>query len=60
MPSHRQLTDFIIDKYFADIDSSDSNRYLAFFADVVSQTADMIVKWMAIGFAHGECHKQQT
>ncbi|XP_022088760.1 uncharacterized protein LOC110978248 isoform X2 [Acanthaster planci] len=49
----RQLTDFIIQHYFPQIESLDDNRYLAFFTEVVSQTADMIANWMSVGFAHG-------
>ncbi|XP_071804558.1 protein adenylyltransferase SelO-like [Asterias amurensis] len=49
----RKLTDFLIAQYFAEVDMSDADRYLAFFSEVVSETASMIAKWMSVGFAHG-------
>ncbi|CAJ0963720.1 unnamed protein product [Ranitomeya imitator] len=52
----RELVDFIITKHFPAIIRTDPDRTLAFFNIVVSQTADMIARWMAIGFAHGVCN----
>ncbi|KAM3929133.1 protein adenylyltransferase SelO-like [Leptodactylus fuscus] len=52
----RELADFIITQHFPAIIPTDSNRLLTFFNTVVSQTADMIARWMAVGFAHGVCN----
>ncbi|XP_075683641.1 protein nucleotidyltransferase YdiU-like [Rhinoderma darwinii] len=52
----RELVDFIIKENFPSIIQTDPNRILAFFNVVVSQTADMIARWMSIGFAHGVCN----
>ncbi|XP_077124541.1 protein nucleotidyltransferase YdiU-like [Ranitomeya variabilis] len=52
----RELVDFIITEHFPAIIQTDPDRTLAFFNIVVSQTADMIARWMAIGFAHGVCN----
>ncbi|XP_071480901.1 protein adenylyltransferase SelO-like [Diadema antillarum] len=49
----RKLTDFIIRHYFVGVDPEHEDRYLAFFAEVVSQMADMIARWQSVGFAHG-------
>ncbi|XP_053118339.1 protein adenylyltransferase SelO-like isoform X3 [Hemicordylus capensis] len=52
----RTLVDFVIDEHFPTIDMNDSNRYLAFFSRVLSETADLIAMWMSVGFAHGVCN----
>ncbi|KAG8573643.1 hypothetical protein GDO81_012479 [Engystomops pustulosus] len=52
----RVLVEFIIEEHFPSIKPTDPNRILAFFSTVVSQTAEMIAKWMSIGFAHGVCN----
>ncbi|XP_069815205.1 protein adenylyltransferase SelO-like isoform X2 [Dendropsophus ebraccatus] len=52
----RELLDFIIEQHFPAIIQTDPNRVLVFFNTVVSQTADMIARWMSVGFAHGVCN----
>ncbi|XP_078686672.1 protein nucleotidyltransferase YdiU-like [Branchiostoma floridae x Branchiostoma belcheri] len=54
----RQLVDFVIKQYFTDIYETlgEGDRYLTFFSDVVSQTAEMIALWQSVGFAHGVCN----
>ncbi|XP_002733947.1 protein nucleotidyltransferase YdiU-like [Saccoglossus kowalevskii] len=49
----RRLTDFVIENYFPSIDISDENKYLSLFSEIVSQTADLMARWMSVGFAHG-------
>ncbi|XP_070568089.1 protein adenylyltransferase SelO-like isoform X2 [Ptychodera flava] len=49
----RKVTDFVIEQYFPTIDPTDKNKYLALFSEIISQTADLIARWMAVGFAHG-------
>ncbi|KAK3597201.1 hypothetical protein CHS0354_003705 [Potamilus streckersoni] len=52
----RKLTDFVIVQYFPIVNSSDPDRYLAFFSEVVMQTADLIAAWQSVGFTHGVCN----
>ncbi|XP_060638422.2 protein adenylyltransferase SelO-like isoform X2 [Anolis sagrei] len=48
----RTLLDLVIDEHFPSIKRNDSNRYLAFFSTVVSETAKLMALWMSVGFAH--------
>ncbi|XP_058912676.1 protein adenylyltransferase SelO-like isoform X2 [Kogia breviceps] len=52
----RMLLDFIIQEHFPSVDVKEPNRYLDFFATVVSETAQLIALWMSVGFAHGVCN----
>ncbi|KAL3858473.1 hypothetical protein ACJMK2_013062 [Sinanodonta woodiana] len=52
----KKLTDFVIIQYFPMINSSDPDKYLAFFSEVVMQTADLIAAWQSVGFTHGVCN----
>ncbi|XP_077158836.1 protein nucleotidyltransferase YdiU-like isoform X6 [Paroedura picta] len=52
----RMLLDLVIEEHFPSVGMNDSNRYLAFFSRVVSETADLIALWMSVGFAHGVCN----
>ncbi|XP_046543865.1 protein adenylyltransferase SelO-like [Haliotis rubra] len=52
----KQLTDFVIQSYFPSVDCADGSKYLAFYSEVVTTTADMIAKWQSVGFAHGVCN----
>nr|XP_060638422.1 protein adenylyltransferase SelO-like isoform X3 [Anolis sagrei ordinatus] len=48
----RTLLDLVMDEHFPSIKRNDSNRYLAFFSTVVSETAKLMALWMSVGFAH--------
>ncbi|XP_020656929.2 protein nucleotidyltransferase YdiU isoform X1 [Pogona vitticeps] len=52
----RMLLDLVIEEHFPSITLNDSDRYLAFFSRVVSETANLIALWMSVGFAHGVCN----
>uniref|UniRef100_A0A670YNF7 Selenoprotein O n=1 Tax=Pseudonaja textilis TaxID=8673 RepID=A0A670YNF7_PSETE len=52
----RMLLDMVIKEHFPKININDSNKYLAFFSQVVSETAHLIGLWMSVGFAHGVCN----
>ncbi|XP_038654093.1 protein adenylyltransferase SelO-like isoform X4 [Scyliorhinus canicula] len=52
----RTLVDFIIKQYFPFINATNSNRYLDFFSQVVTDTSYLIAHWMSVGFAHGVCN----
>ncbi|XP_033097655.1 protein adenylyltransferase SelO-like [Anneissia japonica] len=49
----RKLVDFIIVQYNQDIDVSDPDKYLMFYSNVVTMTAELIAQWQSVGFAHG-------
>ncbi|XP_041378651.1 protein adenylyltransferase SelO, mitochondrial-like [Gigantopelta aegis] len=49
----KQLTDFVIQQHFPNINFSDTNKYIVFFSEVVSNTASLIAQWQSVGFAHG-------
>lgn len=48
----RRLADYVIEQYFPQLIST-PDRYIEFFAEVVSRTARLIAQWQAVGFAHG-------
>lgn len=52
----QQTVDFVIDHYFPNLVSFNTNRYVAFFSAVVNQTAEMIARWQSVGFTHGVCN----
>ncbi|XP_066574098.1 protein adenylyltransferase SelO [Amia ocellicauda] len=52
----RTLLNFIIQEHFPSIKSSDPNKYLVFFSNVVNATANLISLWMSVGFSHGVCN----
>ena len=52
----RKLTDFIILNYFPNINTTDPDRHLSLYQEIVEQTADMIALWQSVGFTHGVCN----
>ena len=48
----RQLADYAIVRHFPDI-PDDSDRYLEFFRRVRDAQADLVAKWVLVGFVHG-------
>lgn len=53
----RQVVDFLIDTSFPQLkELNEHDRYLGFFQTVVNETAEMIARWMSVGFAHGICN----
>ena len=51
----RRFADFTIDTDFQELESPSEgpDRYLGWFAEVVSRTAHMVAEWMRVGFVHG-------
>lgn len=49
----RKLVDFCIQYDFPHIDQASENRYIDWFAEVVSRSLDMVVHWQRVGFVHG-------
>ncbi|XP_076470944.1 protein nucleotidyltransferase YdiU-like [Babylonia areolata] len=52
----KEVVDFTIAEHFPDIDPTDSGKYLAFFQEVVRDTARLMALWQSVGFAHGVCN----
>lgn len=52
----RQVVDFVIRNYFPHISSTNPNKYVEFFHEVVSQTARLLALWQSVGFTHGVCN----
>lgn len=48
----RQLADYAMARHYPHVRTA-PNPYLAFFAAVVDAQADLIARWMSIGFIHG-------
>ena len=48
----RTLADYVIAQHFPHLQDL-SDKYGAFFAEVVERTATLIAKWQAVGWAHG-------
>ncbi len=48
----RALADYAIKRHYPDIADAE-NPYLAFFAAVTDAQADLVARWMSIGFIHG-------
>ena len=48
-----QLVDFTIAHHFPHLGAPSKTTYLAFFAEVVRLTKEMIVHWQRVGFVHG-------
>ncbi len=50
----KQFADFIIETQFDHLlHLKEQDRYVAWFNEVCSKTAEMIVHWMRVGFVHG-------
>lgn len=52
----QSMVDFIIKNYFESLDSSNPDKYLAFYQEVVHDTAKLIAQWQSVGFTHGVCN----
>lgn len=49
----RQVVDFTITNYFAELGEPSVESYVAWFEEVCRTTSEMIVEWMRVGFVHG-------
>lgn len=49
----QQLCDWVISRYYPEIDIQDKDRVVKLFQAVATKTADMIVEWLRVGFVHG-------
>lgn len=48
----RALADYTLQRHFPDA-YTDGNRYLYFLQEVIKRQAELIAKWMLVGFIHG-------
>jgi serine/tyrosine/threonine adenylyltransferase len=49
----RTLADFTIRSYFPELGEPSRDVYVAWLKEVARRTAEMVAKWMAVGFVHG-------
>jgi uncharacterized protein YdiU (UPF0061 family) len=49
----KQLCDWVISRYYPEIDIAHEDRVVHLFQAVAERTADMIVEWLRVGFVHG-------
>jgi uncharacterized protein YdiU (UPF0061 family) len=49
----RKLADFTIRTYFPELGEPSRDVYVAWLKEVARRTAEMVAKWMAVGFVHG-------
>ncbi|WP_204348523.1 protein adenylyltransferase SelO family protein, partial [Klebsiella pneumoniae] len=48
----QQLADYVIRHHWPHL-QNEADKYLLWFSDVVTRTAEMIACWQTVGFAHG-------
>ncbi len=48
----RQLADFVILHHWPHL-QDEADKYVLWFSDVITRTAQLIARWQAVGFAHG-------
>lgn len=49
----RALADHVIAEHFPELGAPGPDTYVAWFAEVARRTAELIARWMAVGFVHG-------
>ena len=49
----QQLCDWVISRYYPEIEIQGEDRVVQLFHAVTNKTADMIVEWLRVGFVHG-------
>ncbi len=53
------LTEYAIDRHYPEV--RDANKpYVAFYRAVVARQADLVARWMAVGFIHGVMNTDNT
>ncbi|WP_291329795.1 YdiU family protein [Desulfovibrio sp. UCD-KL4C] len=55
----RQLADYVIDRHYSEAKSA-ANPYIDFFRRVCEATAQLIARWMEVGFIHGVMNTDNT
>jgi uncharacterized protein YdiU (UPF0061 family) len=49
----RKLADFTVRTYFPELGEPSRDVYVVWLKEVARRTAEMVAKWMAVGFVHG-------
>jgi uncharacterized protein YdiU (UPF0061 family) len=49
----QRLADFTIRTYFPELGEPSKDVYAAWFSEVTRRTAELVAKWMGVGFVHG-------
>jgi uncharacterized protein YdiU (UPF0061 family) len=49
----RKLADFTIQSYFPELGTPSREVYVSWLQEVARRTAELVSKWMAVGFVHG-------
>ncbi|KNC77329.1 hypothetical protein SARC_10209 [Sphaeroforma arctica JP610] len=55
-PLAKQMLDHVVSTHYPDIwaaHDNDTDRYIAFFQELVDRTAETCAKWQGVGFVHG-------
>jgi len=55
----QRLADFVIERNYPNLISK-KNKYKLFFENIVSGQAELIAKWMSVGFIHGVMNTDNT
>ena len=59
LPGLKILADFVIDRHDPDLEKN-SQGYLKLFARIVQRQAELVSKWMSVGFIHGVMNTDNT
>ncbi len=57
--SVRRLADYVIDRHYPELADSD-RRYQGLFEAVIERTAELVARWMLVGFIHGVMNTDNT
>lgn len=49
----RALADYAIDRLYPELNDAEGNKYVALIQTVARKQADLIARWMGLGFIHG-------
>lgn len=55
----KKLTEYAIDRHYPEA-NNDAAPYVAFFRGVVERQAELVARWMAVGFIHGVMNTDNT
>ncbi len=55
----KQLADYVIDRHYSSAKNA-ANPYIDFYRQVCEATAQLIARWMAVGFIHGVMNTDNT
>lgn len=59
MESLRTLADYAIDRHYPEV-ADEESKYVEFFRRVAERQAELVARWMSIGFIHGVMNTDNT